>query len=880
VRINQNIAALNAYRHLSATDSRLNQSLERLSSGLRINRAADDAAGLAISEKMRAQIRGLSVAMRNAQDGISLIQTAEGAINEVHSMLQRMRELAVQAANETYTSSDRMEIQKEIDQLKDEINRISNSTEFNTRKLLDGSSSAIVSSDRLSTHVYMRDGLRYVDQFGQKFQGGGNYRIEVEAQEVGNAQVQKSNIFMIKHNVGNSLGKSHVGHAFFEGGTVGAVTGEKDITLKFTIDGTDYEVTAKIAAAAADDAVFDAIQSAIADDELLGELIDVSGNESGIIFTRKTPGDFIIEAVSEGAKEVITELAGGTPKEAKASKQNITALGVPHPSDLLAGEYKILTDIGDAGPDYATKVSYYSQSGHDLIDSIAATVAPQNQSVSLVVTKVEGDDITFEYDAIQIDPETGAQTSSKGTIIVEKESETGCSIGGNDYKIKLADGKFTIGDRIVINTNAKVDSNAELVRFHMDGQEFLTFAFEGGTWRESEQTFSFYQLNLDDTLPGYGQLNKGSVSLEWEGDFETEKDPAFPAAGFEILDGGTVGDLASEHTRLYDIRSFWDANGRFLLESPQTIYIVQGDGNKAFFTIDQNDTLGTLRGKINKAICEDLDQGRYLDDSMKDDFVTYVTGDIKEEGTHVSTEGTMVIRSVIPGHQGELNIFGHADIINALGLATIQKSSETIFNIKVTNAHDSSEIIAKDVQISSNLLVGIVHPHVDVEFDPLAGIGKVSDFDSKKAFKTMAGNNHITHIHLKDSTMVFQIGPNPGQDVGAAIGRLDSRALGVHGISVTDRDKANQAMDALDRAMDLVSGERSKLGAMQNRLEHTANSLGVAIENLTASESRIRDLDIAEEMVDLTRNQILLQAGTAMLAQANMKPQAILQLLG
>ena len=220
MRINQNIAALNAYRHLSATDSRLNQSLERLSSGLRINRAADDAAGLAISEKMRAQIRGLSVAMRNAQDGISLIQTAEGAINEVHSMLQRMRELAVQAANETYTSSDRMEIQKEIDQLKDEINRISNSTEFNTRKLLDGSSSAIVSSDRLSTHVFMRDGLRYVDQFGQKFQGGGNYRIEVEAQEVGNAQVQKSNIFMIKHNVGNSLGKPHVGHAFFNGGKV------------------------------------------------------------------------------------------------------------------------------------------------------------------------------------------------------------------------------------------------------------------------------------------------------------------------------------------------------------------------------------------------------------------------------------------------------------------------------------------------------------------------------------------------------------------------------------------------------------------------------------------------------------------------------------
>ena len=128
MRIYQNISALNAYRNLSTTENRLNRSLERLSSGLRINRAADDAAGLAISEKMRAQIRGLNQAIRNAQDGISLIQTAEGALNETHAILQRMRELAVQAATGTNTASDRMEIQREIDQLKMEIDRIGNTT--------------------------------------------------------------------------------------------------------------------------------------------------------------------------------------------------------------------------------------------------------------------------------------------------------------------------------------------------------------------------------------------------------------------------------------------------------------------------------------------------------------------------------------------------------------------------------------------------------------------------------------------------------------------------------------------------------------------------------------------------------------------------------
>lgn len=112
--------------------------MEKLSSGLRINRAADDAAGLAISEKMRGQIRGLNQAVRNAQDGISLIQTAEGALNETHSILQRMRELAVQSANDTNTAADRWEIQKEINQLSEELTRIANTTEFNTKNLLGG----------------------------------------------------------------------------------------------------------------------------------------------------------------------------------------------------------------------------------------------------------------------------------------------------------------------------------------------------------------------------------------------------------------------------------------------------------------------------------------------------------------------------------------------------------------------------------------------------------------------------------------------------------------------------------------------------------------------------------------------------------------------
>ncbi|OGX79823.1 flagellin [Exiguobacterium sp. SH31] len=136
--INNNMNAMNAHRNMSFNTTNTGKAMEKLSSGLRINRAGDDAAGLAISEKMRGQIRGLDQASRNAQDGISLIQTAEGALNETHSILQRMRELAVQSSNDTNTEADRKELQKEVNQLTEEIDRIANTTEFNTQKLLNG----------------------------------------------------------------------------------------------------------------------------------------------------------------------------------------------------------------------------------------------------------------------------------------------------------------------------------------------------------------------------------------------------------------------------------------------------------------------------------------------------------------------------------------------------------------------------------------------------------------------------------------------------------------------------------------------------------------------------------------------------------------------
>ena len=188
--INHNISALNTYRQLTINNSAAAKNLEKLSSGYRINRAGDDAAGLAISEKMRGQIRGLNMAAKNAQDGISLIQTAEGALHEVHAILQRMRELAVQAANDTNNDTDRQELQKEVNQLIDEINRIANNTEFNTQKLLDGSLSG--SGRALIFHIGANEDQNIQLEIGNMSAGSGGLGVsdvDISTQSGANAAI-------------------------------------------------------------------------------------------------------------------------------------------------------------------------------------------------------------------------------------------------------------------------------------------------------------------------------------------------------------------------------------------------------------------------------------------------------------------------------------------------------------------------------------------------------------------------------------------------------------------------------------------------------------------------------------------------------------------
>ena len=247
MRINTNVAALNSYNQLKQTNSEMDDSLEKLSSGQRINKAADDAAGLAISEKMKSQTMGLAQAQRNAQDGISMIQTAEGAMKETHSILQRMRELSVQAANDSNTDADREEIQKEMTQLGDEIKRIADTTEFNTKNLLDGSQ-----EDKSQTRSTVTTNA-FVVGAGTEVEFNGSYTVKSTTAGEDGATVDCGTIVLNENNevVAQNLdGSGSVTFDNIQFATGGTNSGTIDVTAGRLSGstGTDNSLTFQIGA--------------------------------------------------------------------------------------------------------------------------------------------------------------------------------------------------------------------------------------------------------------------------------------------------------------------------------------------------------------------------------------------------------------------------------------------------------------------------------------------------------------------------------------------------------------------------------------------------------------------------------------------------------
>lgn len=965
--INHNIPALQTYNIVNGTSNSLQKSIAKLSSGLRINSAADDAAGLAISEKMRSQIGGLDKAVANTQDGISLIQTAEGALQETHSILQRMRELSVQAANDTLTQQDRSYIQVEIDQLNDEITRIGDTTQFNKKKLLNGEAAALWSSDNNETKAIINGGLRKTDQFGQKVSVEGNYKISVKA-EPGVGEVQKSDIMKIKHDdvvinksLNTDLGIKDVTVTNTPAGSYQIALAEEAALVEGGEGATDIKLTGSYGLGGTQHAMQSTIT--FSEENVTAPVSKITVSTTDGVEIWSTSGSDLFKNVDQGGLTTATAQASffvgnvaigdddrgytegdpyfaGVKDEivAAAREKGITLSGFDD-ADGSATELVLTASTMD-GKAPGIKITYETQAtGADptvameygsIDEEGAGTVVNAGDIFTIATNAANTDNASVLFEVTHIDAVNNAVTLKATATKLSQDGKNSTAVQDN-ILLKLGDednepnvvnldklfGSADGENFVTIQLNAvddgeaggiaAIDENAKFVYFIGAGvdasdntenqrQIDITGSLDS-TWEDkwdggpyNGQTLSYY-LNgdkLDSTEIHFknfnlnektGVVSEGDITLSTDSTFKAtngvlsgDLDPSAMGQTLASFDAAYIGKVATGDTKLRDLDKFWNSEGVFMLDDAKTITLNQGNGNTASITLYANDTLDDVANKLNDAIATGLGQAKYVDDATH--FATFVGNGSTTNSEAV--DGTFLIRSVVPGKSGEITLSGDEALLNAFSLNTIQKSKETSFDVSVQDAH-TGEVIAQNVKVTGNVAHGLIDENVDVEFSELAGINAAWNKNLNKY--DYSSSTYETTLHLADNTTVLQIGANEGEDLAMNIGDMRSHALGLDGVNVMSHDRAARSITIIDNAIDKVSTQRANLGAYQNRLEYTASNLTTASENLTSAESRIRDTDMAKEMMNFTKLNIMLQAGNSMLAQANQQPQNVLSLI-
>ena len=908
--IANNIASLTAYTSLNQINRKLEKSTEQLSTGLRINSASDDAAGLAVSEKMRTQISGLDTALKNSQEGISLLQTAESAMSETNSILQRIRELILQASNDSLTSNDRQSIQLEINELKQHIDNIADTTEFNDRRILDGSSGATWSSSDSNVKADTNGGLTYTDRFGQKISSEGNYRVEVTA-EPGQAQVQKS--------------------ALFDVGYEEVVTTTK--TVENIIGYTDpipYEININ--------EVLDAESEVSGDGWKLSEgVLTITGNGkfnivgNGTVTNNKivvSPGvsaTIFLENVNIQSNDAALNMSGATVDLYLKGNNTLRCIGPYHGAGIQTSNKSNLT-ISSAEGDFETSGTLNAIgaahaagiggacSGTTSVDRNCGNITIKGGTIIATggsnaagigggssgggtpglynTITIEGGNVTAKggVGAAGIGTGAGSSTvnplpSNNSSIVITGgniQATGGNASGAYSQGAGIGGGGLMSGGNIQINNNPTPSITA---RGYIETGETESIGSGQGI-DSSVVTYTNIPISPARTIP----------------DLPTYKEKE-PIAETEIL---VTENLSANKITLAETSAFYNSDGAFLLENPQTVTIIQGDGQSADITLFGTDTIYDIAEKINNAIANDLGQGQYtappfkfcsmadgtpntsesvktkemvIDESKEDN--TEETEDVSEgitvEKESYNAKSTMLIRSVIPGKIGELYFSGNEDLLNVLGFNTIQESKETIFTASIYDAHSGINVI-NGVKTSEAKFPSIIPPKVDIEINSMAGISVKWDEETKR-FIHSANEGYTAMLHLKDNAITFQIGVNKGEDFTVNISDISSQTLGISNVNVLTSKTTSRALGSLDIAINKLSLQRAKIGTYENALEDNIENLTIASVNLTTARSRILDTDMAKVIMNFVKFRILNQSGISMLAQTNQLPQSVLSLL-
>ena len=788
--VQHNLRAMNSNRMLGLTASVQSKSTEKLSSGYKINRAADDAAGLSISEKMRKQIRGLTQASLNASDGVSAVQTAEGALNEVQDMLQRMNELAVKASNGTMSEDDRSYIQNEIEQLTTEIDRVAETTKFNESYLLKGDA--------------------------------GEKDITLEAHDAG---------------IKGTLVDNGDGTATF----TMAELKEGD---KVSIGGKTYTIKAAEEAVAEDAGV-----ESMSLKDMTTLLTNVQtkydqkayneGTKEGV---KVTIGDDVYTSSANTGKWYVNgteETVNITTKIKQGASVKIEALD--DKLEIYSGEYKVETETRTV------------EETKNILNSIVngmtdATTAVDSGSTIKIADKTYTytDNTGSSSDAVWNDGTEDLNKAQMLELLKDMELKDGDTIAvkydhttnSNDYALD-----FTVSNPIA--EEAKEDTS---VSTEITAQEAYELARQ-----------ELYAANSIGDTQGTADVTFGTEEVAAEPELDTSLAAVNDAiqkalANTNLKDGDTITIGDKTYIRDQTNTKWYNNEGTDVTAALQTIKATAGDvvsisiakDEEASVTYETDVTLESVKANLAAATAAD----------------TVKVGDTITINDQTYTKGVASTNTT-----GWYNAEGEELTVADWTKAQVIKEGDTV-TINVAAKPELSKIYE------------IPKPEVEA-VKPAKGLTSAAEageaqntftitLGTAKAANTLNFNLHVG----SDADMTNKIQVD--------LESMTAEALGIAGLNVSDNTGlgGTYAVDAIQDAIQKISEQRSALGAVQNRLEHTIANLDNVVENTTAAESQIRDTDMATEMVKYSNNNILAQAGQAMLAQANQANQGVLSLLG
>lgn len=714
--VNTNVSSLTAQRSLAVAGKDMATAMERLSTGSKINSAADDAAGLAISQRMTSQINGLTMAVKNANDGISLTTSVEGALVEVADMLQRLRELAIQSSNDTNTNTDRGFIQEEVNLLTAEISRVSNNTRFNNQLVLDGS----FASKQL--------------QIGT--QGGETIALTVDsvsADKLGSYQV-----------VGDRI-EAQLGDG------AGAIANITDATDDIIINGNSITKTIDVLAADSSKLVAAKINAHSGETGVSAEAKTFALLSSeyatdqtySVRINNKTTGSFVISNSNVvDAIDKINAISGSTGVTAKATTDNKVELYSSTGADISVENETSNTSLRVQSLGHDAKAEFpgmnWSRAKADVAAGAGVQLGALNATTYTLVQKSTGLTNTFSVTATT----TGEPTAQN----IEDALNGITGLSG-----------FDVADIAGNSTDVAVTAT----------EAFGTFDIYSGT---------------DVTVAANRQTFEGVAEHV---EIATANQPANGTAVAYVLDNTSTGK-----TYNFSVTGGADA----------------ATNAAAFVTaINAVDGLSGFSGYADVTTATTM----------------HLHGSADFGGFTLKTGGAAV--TVVQNEAGDLDSYdvtlaaGGSSNDSASVQGTIALSSAKLFSVSQT-AEESGVVTDPDVATGS-----------------------------------LANDNYFTTRSATLNT--------------------------VSNVDLRTQAKANAAISVLDGAIEKISSMRAGLGAVENRLNHAVSNLMNIGENTSAARSRIADADFSVESANLSKNQVLLQAGTAMLAQANSAPQQILQLL-